>query len=93
MLHQLNLQKVQPWSMMKVKTSFRVSQLEKNMGNMEQRMEKKLEESMEKNMGNMEKRMEKKLEENMERIFNLLQHTEEKITNGDNVGQDRKSVV
>ena len=45
--------------------SFRVSQLEKNfeavvktldLCNMEQRMEKKLDESMEKNMGNMEKK-------------------------------------
>ena len=54
---------------------------------MEQRMEKKLEESMEKNMGNMEKRMERKLEESMERIVNLLQNIEEKIPNGDNVGQ------
>ena len=52
--------------------SFRVSQLEQNfkgmvktldLCNMEQRMEKKLEESMEKNMGNMEKRMENKLKE------------------------------
>ena len=51
---------------------FRASQLEKNMGNREQRMEKKLEESMEKNMGNMEKKMEK-LEEIMEKIVNLIQ--------------------
>lgn len=70
---------------------FRVSHLEKyfkemvktpDLYNLEQRMEKKLEESMDKNMRN----MEKKLEENMERIVNLLQHTKEKITNGDNVG-------
>jgi hypothetical protein len=66
--------------------SFKVSHLEKNMGNMEQRMEKKLDESLEKNMGNMEKRMEK-LEEGMDKIVNLIQHTEEKIPNGDNVGQ------
>ena len=49
---------------------FRVSQLEKNMGNMEQRMEKKSEE-----MGNLEKIMEKKLEEGMNKILNLIQHT------------------
>ena len=54
--------------------SFRVSQLENNMGNMEKRMEKKLDESMENNMGNLEKRM-KKLEEGMEKIVNLIQHT------------------
>ena len=46
-----------------------------------------LEESMEQNMGNLQKRMEKKLEEGMDRIFNLIQHKEEKIPNGDNVGQ------
>ena len=45
-------------------------------------MEKKLET----NMGNMEKKMEK-LEESMERIVNLIQHTEETIPKGDNVGQ------
>ena len=66
--------------------SFRVSQLKKSMGNMEQRMEKKLDESMEKNMGNLETRMEK-LEEGMERIVNLIQHIDENIRNGDNVGQ------
>ena len=33
------------------------------------------------------KEMMKKLEENMETIVNLLQHTEEKLSNGDNVGQ------
>ena len=31
--------------------------------------------------------MEKKLEEGMEKIVNLIQHTQEKIPNGDNVGQ------
>ena len=76
--------------------SFRVSQLEKNfkgvvktldLCNMEKIMEKNLKESMEENMGNMEKRIEKKLEENMERMINLLQHKEEKLPNGDNVGQ------
>ena len=46
-----------------------------------------LEERMEKNMGNMEQRMENKLEESMEKIVNLIQHIEEKIPNGDNVGQ------
>ena len=54
---------------------------------MEQRMEKKLEESMEKNMGNMEKRMENKVEESMDIIVNIIQHTEEKLHNGDNVDQ------
>ena len=67
--------------------SFRVSQLENNMGNMDQTMEKKLDESMEKNMGNLEKRMENKLEEGMDIIVNVIRHTEEKIPNGDNVGQ------
>ena len=71
--------------------------LEKNMGN----MEKKLEESMEMIMGNMEKKMEKleasletnmgkkmeKLEESMERIVNLIQHPKEKLPNDDKVGQ------
>ena len=66
--------------------SFRLSQLENNNGNMEQRMEK-LEKSMEKNTGNMEKRMENKLEECMDIIVNLIQHIEEKIPNADNVGQ------
>ena len=33
------------------------------------------------------KEMMKKLEENMEIIANLLQHIEEKLPNGDNVGQ------
>ena len=76
--------------------SLRVSQLEKNfkgmvktldLCNMEQRMEKKLEESMENNMGNMDKRIEKKLEEGIDKIVNLIQHTEENLPNGDNVGQ------
>ena len=49
---------------------------------MEQIMEKELEE-----MGNLEKIMEKKLEEGMEKIVNLIQHTQEKLPNGDNVGQ------
>ena len=47
--------------------SFRVSQLENNMGNMEKRMEN--------------------LEEGMDIFINLIQNTEEKIHNGDNVGQ------
>ena len=59
--------------------SFRVSRLENNMGNMEQRMEKKFDKIMEKNMGN--------LEEGMDIIVNLIQHTKENIPNGDNVGQ------
>ena len=56
------------------------------MVNMEQRKENKLEESMEKNMENMDKRIEKKLEEGMDKIINLIQHTEENLPNGDNVG-------
>ena len=82
--------------------SFRMSQLEKNfkgvvkkldLYNMEKKLEtnmgdieKKLEESIETNMGNMEKKMQK-LEESMERIVNLIQHPEEKLSNGDNVNQ------
>ena len=54
---------------------------------MEQRMEKNLDDSMEKNMGNMEKRIENKLEEGMDKIVNLIQHTQENLPNGDNVGQ------
>ena len=56
------------------------------MGNMEQIMEKKLEESMEIFLGNLEKRMEK-LEEGMDTIVNLIKHTEKNIPNGDNEGQ------
>ena len=76
--------------------SFRMSQLDENfkamvktldLCNLEERMENKYDQSMEKNMGNMEKRMEKKLEETMERIVNLIQHIEENLPNGDNVGQ------
>jgi hypothetical protein len=62
--------------------SFRMSQLENNMGNMEKRMEKKLEE-----MGKLEKIIRKKLEEGMDKIVNIIQHTQENIPNGDNVGQ------
>ena len=71
--------------------SFRVSWVEKIIKRMVKtlhfyNMEKKLEESMETNMGNMEKKMEK-LEESMERIVNLIQHSEEKSPNDDNVVQ------
>ena len=57
--------------------SFRVSQLEKIFKGMVKTLD----------LYNLEKRIEKKLEENMERMINLLKHTEEKIPNGDNVGQ------
>ena len=52
------------------------------MENVEKRMEKKLEE-----IRNLEKIMQKKLEEGMDKIVNLIQHTEERPHNGDNVGQ------
>ena len=57
--------------------SFRVSQLEKNFKGIMKTL----------HLCNLEEIMEKKLEESMERIVNLIQNIEEKLLNGDDVGQ------
>jgi hypothetical protein len=57
--------------------SFRVSQLEKKFKGVVKTVD----------IYKLEKIIEKNLEENMERMINLVQHTEEKLPNGDNVGQ------